>query len=467
MNHTDAASRPNVIWIFGDQHRAQALSVMGDPNIQTPNIDRLAVSSRTGIAGSPLCSPFRGSLLTSQYPHRCIPGHDMALPEGIPTVATVFGQNGYQTAYFGKWHVDGAVHRSANTRPAFQHVDANRRGDFNYWVGYENNNSQYDCWVHGHQEDGTPIASYQLPTYETDALTNLLIDYLRGRGCSSRRPSLDPTSSWHNQKKGKQPFFAALSVQPPHGPYVAPPEFMERHQAETVQFRPNVPPVDRIRQEAQQSLAGYYAMIENLDWNVGRVLQTLEETGLADQTILIFFSDHGDMHGSQGRILKCVPWEESIRIPFLVYGAGIDTTLTDYPELINHVDITPTTLGLCNIEVPESMTGIDYSGYFMADRQQPVSPPDSAFLQLVDPGWRYGFASDRERPWRGLVTSDGWKYAVLEGQPWLMYNLNEDAYELANLALDGRFKRERQHLQGQLMDWIDRTGDNFKLPEIT
>ena len=68
MNHTDAVSRPNVIWIFGDQHRAQALSMMEDPNIQTPNIDCLAVSSRTGIAGSPLCSPFRGSLLTSQYP---------------------------------------------------------------------------------------------------------------------------------------------------------------------------------------------------------------------------------------------------------------------------------------------------------------------------------------------------------------------------------------------------------------
>ena len=156
--------------------------------------------------------------------------------------------------------------------------------------------------------------------------------------------------------------------------------------------------------------------------------------------------------GSQGRILKCVPWEESIRIPFLVYGDGIDTTLTDYPELINHVDITLTTLGLCNIEVPESMTGIDYSGYFMAHRQQPANPPNSAFLQLVDPGWRYGFAYDRERPWRGLITSDGWKYAVLEGQPWLMYNLNEDVYELANLALDGRFKQERQNLQDQLID---------------
>ena len=72
MKDKNSALSPNVIWIFGDQHRAQALSVMEDPNVQTPNIDRLAVSSRTGIAGSPLCSPFRGSLLTSQYPHRCM-----------------------------------------------------------------------------------------------------------------------------------------------------------------------------------------------------------------------------------------------------------------------------------------------------------------------------------------------------------------------------------------------------------
>ena len=447
MKDKNSALSSNVIWIFGDQHRAQALSVMEDPNVQTPNIDRLAVSSRTGIAGSPLCSPFRGSLLTSQYPHRCIPGHDIALPNGMPTVATAFSHSGYQTAYIGKWHVDGAVHRLPDTRPAFQYVDPSRRGDFDYWLGYENNNNQYDCWVHGHYEDGTPIDSYKLHGYETDALTDLLIEYLGNR-------SLD------------QPFFVALSVQPPHSPYIAPPKFMERHRSEAIQLRPNVPSVDRVQQQARHSLAGYYAMIENLDWNVGRILQTLGNTGLADQTILVFFSDHGDMHGSQARILKCVPWEESIRIPFLVCGSGIDTGLDDYPELINHVDIAPTTLGLCGIDAPESMVGVDYSGYFALDRQKPINPPDSAFLQLVDPGWIYGFASDRERPWRGIVTNDGWKYVVLEGQPWLMYNLNDDPYELANLALDGRFKQERQNLQDKLMDWITRTGDMFELPEI-
>ena len=84
-------------------------------------------------------------------------------------------------------------------------------------------------------------------------------------------------------------------------------------------------------------------------------------------------------------------------------------------------------------------------------------------MQLVDPGWVYGLASDRERPWRGLVTNDGWKYVVLEGQPWLMYNLKDDPCELVDLALDGRFKKERQNLQDKLTDWITRTGDYVRI----
>lgn len=437
--------RPNIIWIFGDQHRAQALSCMGDPNLQTPHLDRLATTTRTAVAGIPLCSPFRGSLLTSQYPHHCVPAHDYALPDHTPTVATAFKSADYHTAYFGKWHIDGTLHRNSDERPAFQHISPHRRGDFDVWIGYENNNAQYDCWVHGHDASGNPIERYQLPGYETDGLTDLLLDYL-------------------NRQQTDSPFFAVLSVQPPHSPYVAPPEFRDRHDPDKIQLRPNVPPVDRIQEKARQDLAGYYAMIENLDWNVGRIQGTLSSTGLADNTILLFFSDHGDMHGSQGRILKCVPWEESIRIPFLVAGPNIDTSRASYQDLINHVDIAPTTLGLCNIDIPETMVGADYSGYFHPNRPKPT--PDSAYLQLVDPGWKYGFASDRERPWRGVLTNDGWKYAVLEGQPWLLYNLNEDPFETANLALDGRFKTERKRLQDRLQGWIQDTEDTFHLPDV-
>ena len=83
----------NVIWILGDQHRAQALSCNGDPNVNTPNIDRLAaegVNFRRAVSGFPLCCPFRGSMLTSRYPHHCVPGHEYPMPDGQPTIAHVF-----------------------------------------------------------------------------------------------------------------------------------------------------------------------------------------------------------------------------------------------------------------------------------------------------------------------------------------------------------------------------------------
>jgi arylsulfatase A-like enzyme len=444
-----ATSRPNILWIFGDQHRAQALSGLGNPDLSTPVIDRMIGASRTGISGSPLCSPFRGSLLTGYYPHRCVPGHDYGLPEGSKTIADYFREAGYRTAYFGKWHVDGAERRVAGSSPALQHVVRDRRGGFDTWIAYELNNSQYDCWVHGHDDSDSEIAGYKLPGYETDSLTDLLLQHLQ------RQPP-------------EQPFFAALSVQPPHNPYVAPPEYAARHTPETVQLRPNVPPIEEIQKRTRQDLASYYAMIENLDWNVGRVFDALRSTSLAENTLVIYFSDHGDMHGSQGRIWKSAPWEEAIRVPFLVadgHGNALQKFRDRTPDLINHVDILPTTLGLCGIDAPSQIQGADYSGYFRPDRAVPEI--DSAYLQIVEPGRKWGYATDRERPWRGVVTRDGWKYAILEGQPWVMYNLNDDPYETVNLALNGDYHEQRSRLQGLLADWIERTGDEFKLPDIS
>ena len=120
---------------------------MGDPNLHTPHIDRLAAEGLTftaAVAGSPLCSPYRGSLLTGLYPHRCVPGHEYPLPPVQATIATAFRAAGYRTAYFGKWHVDG-FHERPGHRAAMHIVPPERRGDFDDWTGYENNNSQWDC----------------------------------------------------------------------------------------------------------------------------------------------------------------------------------------------------------------------------------------------------------------------------------------------------------------------------------
>lgn len=437
--------QPNIIWIFGDQHRAQALGCMGDPNVHTPNIDRMAAQGVTftaAVGGTPLCCPYRGSLLSGRYPHDCVPGHEHQMPPDQPTIAHAFRDAGYHTAYFGKWHLDGFRERTG--RAAMHIIPPERRGGFDQWVGYENNNSQWDSWVHG--GDGDSAFHYRLPGYETDALTDMFIDHLK------------------TQSEGDDPFFAVLSVQPPHDPYVAPEEWMARHTPADIELRPNVPNIPRVTERARLDLAGYYAMIENLDWNMGRIRQALDGAGLAHNTHIIFFSDHGDMHGCHGQFRKTAPWEESIRVPFIISGhvPYYENLAGRHPVPVNHVDIGPTSLGLCGIDAPDWMVGTDYSGYRIREREV-VNEPDSAFLQLVVPT---GHGNSLDRPWRGVVTTDGWKYVVLEGQPWCLFNLNEDPYEQANLAYNTVFGAERRRLQDRLAAWISDTGDAFALPEV-
>lgn len=444
------AARPNVIWVFGDQHRAQALGCAGDPNLHTPNIDRLATEGlwfTAAVAGTPLCCPYRGSLLTGRYPHQCVPGHEYPLPDGQPTIAAPFNEAGYHTAYFGKWHLDGWHERDG--RGALHLVPPERRGGFDAWTGYENNNSQWDSWVHGGTGEGA--FHYRLPGYETDALTDLFLAYLAERGRE-------------RDVGAGRPFFAVLSVQPPHDPYVAPAEWMARHTPGTVRLRPNVPDVPWVVERARRELAGYYAAIENLDWNLGRIRAALDRAGLAGDTHLLFFSDHGDLHGAHGQFLKTAPWEEALRVPFVIGGGPPRYGLVGgrLPLPLNHVDVAPTTLGLCGIAPPAWMAGTDYSPRRLTGRPAPAEP-DSAFLQLVAPT---GHADSVDRPWRGVVTRDGWKYVALEGQPWLLFNLDEDPYERVNLAHNARFAAERRRLQDRLAAWIADTGDRFALPAL-
>ena len=446
--------RKNVLWILSDQHRAQAMGASGDPNVFTPNIDRMA---RTGayfcdaVSGFPLCCPYRGSMLTGLYPHKAVPGHEYRLDPNQKTVAHVFNENGYDTFYLGKWHVDG-FHESEG-RAAHHIIPPARRGGFKTWIGYENNNSQWDSWIHG--GEGDTAFHRRLPGYETDALTDMMIEYLEGRVRA--------------QDAGDDaPFFAVLSVQPPHDPCVAPAEDMIRHNAGSVIFRENVPHVKSVRARAADELAGYYAMIENLDRNIGRVLSALDRLGLLFDTHVMYFSDHGDMHGSHGQFRKMTPYEEAVRVPLIIAGEQPmfyeGRGCGKIPGvLVNHVDIAPTTLGLCGIEAPAWMQGTDYSHYRV--RTNPArKEPDSAFLQSVVPT---GHPDSVCLPWRGVITKNGYKYVCLENTPWLMFDLNEDPYEQVNLALNTAYRKKLRELNEMVRDWIEKTGDSFPLPEIT
>lgn len=443
-----APTKPNVIWMLGDQFRAQALSMNGDPNAHTPCLSRAEINGVNfthNLSGFPLCCPFRGSMLTSRYPNHCVPGHEYPLPAGMPTIADVFNENGYRTAYFGKWHL-GGFHESQG-RAAFFITDPNRRGNFQTWVGYENNNSQWDTWVHG--GSGKDAFHYRLPGYETDALTDLLLKYVHDQA--------------EDNKEGRgKPFFAVLSVEPPHNPNVAPDQYMGHYEPATLKLRENVAKVASIEERARRELAGYYAQIENLDWNYGRVIRALEETGLIWNTHILFFADHGEMAGSHGMFRKTNPYEESIRTPMIISGGQPtyhEWSTGRIPVLSNHVDIAPTTLGLCGIKKPSWMEGTDYSHYRI---KKPADPePDSAYLQQIDPP---GHADSTNVPYRGIVSKDGWKLVCVDNFTWLMFNLNEDPYEEANQAQNNQYAAERKKLLARLRQWVADTGDHFRIP---
>lgn len=442
--------KKNIIWFMSDQHRAQALSINGDRNLSTPNLDNAAKSGvhfTSAVSGFPLCCPFRGSMLTGKYPHKCVPGHEKQLDPKQKTIAHVFREAGYTSAYLGKWHLDGFKEELG--RGAKHIVPRERRGGFDYWLGYENNNSPFDSWVHGHKQE-EEISLYRLPCFETDALTDIALSFIK------------------EQKNNKEkPFFLIISVQPPHNPYVAPAEFLAKHKPDSLHLRPNVPASEAYQTMAKEDIAGYCGMVENIDWNFGRVQQCLRDEGLDLDTHLLYFSDHGDMLHSHGQRNKTRPFEESVRIPFIISGEqpfSYDNRKSGKTNaLLNHVDIAPTSLGLCGIQVPDWMEGYDYSYYRQGEKAEGQQEPESAFLQNVLPT---GNHHSLNRPWRGVVTKDNWKYACFESMPWLLFNLNDDPYEQANLAHNNLYYPKQRELLAILAEWIKKTDDTFVLPEV-
>ncbi|PCJ58824.1 MAG: hypothetical protein COA79_12195 [Planctomycetota bacterium] len=433
----------NVIWFMVDQMRGDAMSNAGDPNVRTPNLDIVAcngVNFKNAVSGFPLCCPARGSFLTGEYPHKAVRGHEHPLDPKILTIADHFNDAGYYTSWLGKWHLAGWKERDG--RAAKSVVPKEMRGKFKTWIGYENNNSQFDTWVHGHKED-KDVDMYRLPGFETDCLTNMLLDEI----------------DVHKEEN----FFMSISVQPPHDPYNAPAEFMRNHSPSDIKLKKNVPDIESITTKARKELAGYYALIENVDFNVGRVMNKLQELNLDRKTYIVFFSDHGDQHGSHGHFRKMTPFQESIHVPHMIWG-GLDERYNNHviePDSVtNHVDMLPTALGLAGIEVPEYLCGHDYSSY--AKKKNPnVSEPSEAYLQSIVPTMH---GPSYDIPWRGILTKDKWKYIAIEGQPLALYDLNTDPDELVNLAYHAHASVKRGELNLLLKNWVEKTQDSFLLP---
>ena len=421
-------SKPNVVFLLTDQWRLQALGYAGNTQVKTPNIDRLAGESldfRHAISGYSVCCPWRASFLTGQYPLRHgVIINDVPISGDPVGLGAAFKSQGYQTAFIGKWHVNGQGRRS--------YIPRERRLGFDYFKALECSHDYNDSAYYANED---PTMRYW-QGYDVFAQTADAQAYIQSRA-------------------EEQPFFLTLSWGPPHNPYeTAPAAFRAMYQARDIQLRPNVPA--EMAAEAREWLAGYYAHCSAIDQSVGDIMQTLDERGLSDNTLLVFASDHGDMLGSQGMTRKQKPYDESIRVPFLLrYPAkhGRQRRIVDC--FLNAHDIMPTLLGLCDLPIPDSVQGRDFSAALYA----PVGEDDGALLACFHPfgEWHRGVGGVE---YRGLRSARYTYCRDLDG-PWLLFDNEADAYQQRNLVDHPDYADIQAQLDALLQGKLAELGDEF------
>lgn len=382
---------PDLLVVLTTQWRGQALGVAGDPNARTPALDAMA---REGTVFSRALTPHpfgpfaRAAFLTGiPSPENGVRDYHDPLPRGAPTLARSLAARGYETAFFGKWHLAPRDKQAplVGEAHARQVVAPEDRGGFHVWQGFEGGFQLNDPWLQG----GASDPPRRVAGYQSDVLAGLAADWLS-------RPRHGPR-------------LCVLSLEPPHPPYAAPASGVAPRDPSSLVLPANVPLGGEVERRARAELAGYYAHLEATDRALGRLLQI---PTLAD-AVCVVTSVHGDMHGAHGLFRKGWPHEESLRVPLVVqlpetFARGERTIATPVTLLDLHRWLTGWA---------EGRTDFDLPAFVRCSMPSVVALPHQC-----------------DRTWRAVVDGD-WKYVESgDGLPWLLFNRREDPLELVNLV---------------------------------
>lgn len=455
-----SAVPPNLLFVFPDEFRRQAVGCMGCDPVITPNLDAFAREGlllTNAVSNRPVCSPYRASLLTGRYPFstgvttNCWNGtvpYDVYLRESERCISDVLHDAGYSCGYIGKWHLEAPQEPYLFPRGQGGAWDeytppGPRRHGFDFWHSYgcHDNHLEPHYWSgNAAREDYATVREWS-PRHEAETA----IGFLRNRGGQQRREG--------------QPFALFVSMNPPHMPFdKVPPEYVERYGAKTptdLLTRPNVNLDTEEAQMARRWAKHYFAAVTGVDEQFGRILQCLKEEGLEDNTLVVFTSDHGEMMGSQGCMYKTLWYEESLGVPFLLrwpghLRPGREETLFSVP------DIMPTLLGLMGLDArtPQQVEGLNQAGLFLG---KTTRRPASALYLNHDPAMpelgargvrtpRYTYVINRQR----------------KGEERFLFDNQADPYQMRNrIGADTALEKE---LLGELNGWLDRTGDPWSRP---
>ncbi|MEK7407028.1 MAG: sulfatase [Acidobacteriota bacterium] len=422
------AARPNIVFIYTDDQRWDAMSCAGHPFLKTPNLDRIArEGARFGNAfvTTPLCSPSRASFLTGRYVHAhgvTGNGDNNALSHQLVTWPRLSHDGGYETAYVGKWHMGN---------------DDTPRPGFDRWVSFRGQGAYVDPALN---IDGK---AERVAGYMTDLLTEHAVAFIR-------RPHSKPFALYLGHKAAHGPFTPAAR----HKDLFAGQAIRRAPSAgDTLEGKPALQQPatgNPLRGPNDETILNQIRTLAAVDEGVGRVLEALEAARQLDNTVVVFSSDNGYFWGEHGLGDKRAAYEESIRIPLLVRYPRLVRAGTLIEQAALNVDIAPTMLELAGLRIPAEVHG------------RSLVP----LLRGQARNWRRSFLAEyfaeqqypRIPSWQAVRT-EKWKYihyTELAGADEL-YDLAGDAYEMKNLIGETGAKKVLDSLKADLQRLLAAT----------
>ncbi len=448
----DASNRPNLVYIHTDQHNPYVTGCYGDPLVQTPNLDRLAnqgVTFTNVYCNSPICVPSRMSMLSGQHPHQNeVWTNNHILNSGIPTLAHSMGAAGYHPVLVGRMHSIGpdqlhgySERLVGDHSPNFIGGSGPDRGILEGTAGPDRISLE---------RAGAGQSGYEI---HDESVTNVAVDYLNRLGSQKR---------WRGEL---EPFSISLGFMLPHPPYVARSEHYEiyrdqmtmpkkprRYQDETHSFlrrwREYTGAIDVTQNQVLDARAAYWGLVTSVDAMIGRVLTALQENDLADNTIIVYTSDHGDMVGEHGLWWKHVFYEESVKVPLIISWADEIEGGQQCDRVVSALDVTATILDALSAPALPNSPGRSLIP-LMKNASESQDWNDIAFSE---------YCADAYTPdddcYLRMIRQDEWKLVYYHGYEPQLFNLNEDPDELNDRAMDPECSGIVKELTQQVLaDW--------------
>ena len=459
--------KPNILFVFTDDQRFDTISALGNREIDTPNLDRLAATGTVfthahimgGTSGA-VCMPSRAMMLTGRTLF-AIDRQGQAIPPEHTAMPEWFRGNGYVTGHVGKWHQDRASHARCFSKGAKIFGFRRRQG----W--YEACNGHWHIPVHDFSPDGDyppdggyndpPVQPYQAPfettkedgRHSAEVFTNAAIEFIDEHAGSE-------------EGRDGVPFFLYLAHIAPHDPRQYPARLRERYSPDRVALPPNFRtrhPFDngdllirdellaahpRRPEEVRQHIADYYAIITHVDEQLGRLLDALEANGQGDNTIVVFAGDNGLAVGQHGLMGKQNLYEHSVRVPLILAGPGIPAgQRTDARCYL--LDIFPTLCELTGLDTPGTVQGTS----LVPALRNPAAPVRNV-LHFAYKGYQRGVRRGDHK----LI-----EYHVKGKRTAQLFDLADDPYEATDLSDDPAQAGLLADLRRELHSWVTELGD--------